>query len=84
MRTTVRLPEELLTRAKARAARDKTSLTALIEEGLRSVLDRPQRDRQRRIMPRVSSVSGRQLVDTTKIGKLLGELDEELPIEKRR
>jgi len=64
--------------------RDKTTVTALITEGLRSVLDQPKRSPAPRVMPRVSSVYGKQLVDTTKIGELLEWLDEDLPIEKRR
>ena len=38
MRTTVRLADDLLRKAKARARRDGTTLTALIEEGLAIVL----------------------------------------------
>jgi len=42
-RTTVRLPDELLARAKRKAETDGRTLTALIEEGLRRVLsDRPR------------------------------------------
>ena len=41
MRTTVRLPDNLLDRARREAARRGTTLTALIEEGLREVLRRP-------------------------------------------
>ena len=37
-RTTVRLPVELLKRAKRKAAAEGRTLTALIEEGLRRVL----------------------------------------------
>jgi Ribbon-helix-helix protein, copG family len=37
-RTTVRLPEDLVERAKRKAAAEGRSLTALIEEGLRRVL----------------------------------------------
>lgn len=37
-RTTVRLPEGLLARAKKRAAEEGRTLTSLIEEGLESVL----------------------------------------------
>jgi hypothetical protein len=40
MRTTVRLNEKLLERAKQEAARRGESLTALIEQGLRLVLAR--------------------------------------------
>jgi hypothetical protein len=39
-RTTVRLPAELLKRAKRKAAAEGRTLTALIEEGLRQVLER--------------------------------------------
>jgi len=35
MKTTLDLDDDLLARAKALAARERTSLTALIEEGLR-------------------------------------------------
>jgi hypothetical protein len=41
MRTTVRLEEALITQAKEEAARRGTTLTALIEQGLRLVLTRP-------------------------------------------
>lgn len=40
MRTTVRLDEDLLRRAKVRAAETGTTLTALIEQGLVAVLQR--------------------------------------------
>lgn len=41
MKTTGRLPDELLTRAKAKALRERRSLTSLIEEGLARVVDEP-------------------------------------------
>ena len=41
MRTTVRLNETLLERARKEAARRKTTLTSLIEQGLELVLRRP-------------------------------------------
>ena len=40
MKTTLDIDDELLVRAKAMAARGRTSLTALIEEGLRLRLRR--------------------------------------------
>ena len=43
MRTTVRLDDALLERAKREAARRGETLTALIERGLRLVLARPDR-----------------------------------------
>lgn len=40
-RTTVRLPRDLLVRAKKKAAREGRTLTSLIEEGLHAVMARP-------------------------------------------
>jgi hypothetical protein len=84
MRTTVRLPEELLARAKERAARDNTTVTELIAQGLRSVLGPSKPAPAPRVMPRVSSASGRELMATVKTSELLELLDEELPLVKRR
>lgn len=59
MRTTVRLPEDLLKRAKRKAAATGTSLTALIEEGLRSVIDeRPKSGKPKRFVLPVSRATG--------------------------
>jgi hypothetical protein len=49
-RTTVRLPEELVERAKRKAASEGRTLTSLIEEGLRRVL---AANRPRRAAPRL-------------------------------
>jgi predicted component of type VI protein secretion system len=58
-RTTVRLPEDLVRRAKRKAAAEGRSLTALIEDGLRRVLnERAQADRARRDLPPVSRATG--------------------------
>ena len=46
-RTTVRLPEDLIKRAKRKAAAEGSTLTALIEEGLRLVVF-PKSRRKRR------------------------------------
>ena len=48
MRTTVRLDDALLERAKREAARQGETLTSLIERGLRLVLARPHKSRERR------------------------------------
>ena len=48
MRTTVRLDEALLSRARAEAARRKTTLTSLIEQGLELVLRRPMKRSEHR------------------------------------
>jgi len=57
-RTTVRLPEDLMRRAKRKAAADGTSLTELIEAGLRQMLKEPVHKQLRRVLPPVSSASG--------------------------
>jgi hypothetical protein len=58
-RTTVRLPEDLVKRAKRKAAAEGRSLTSLIEDGLRRVLnERAAADKVRRVLPPVSSASG--------------------------
>ena len=58
-RTTVRLPADLIKRAKRRAAAQGRSLTALIEEGLRRVVSEPvpQAPDEREPLP-VSSAGG--------------------------
>jgi hypothetical protein len=43
MRTTVRLDDALLERARAEAAKRRTTLTSLIEQGLELVLRRPMK-----------------------------------------
>lgn len=58
-RTTVRLPEDLVRRAKRKALAEGRSLTALIEDGLRRVLDEPARAAgKKRVLPPVSSARG--------------------------
>jgi hypothetical protein len=46
MRTTVRLDEALLERARAEAMKRRTTLTSLIEQGLELVLRRPMKRRE--------------------------------------
>jgi hypothetical protein len=58
-RTTVRLPEDLVRRAKRKAAAEGVSLTVLIEDGLRRVLNKHGTGRGiRRVLPPVSSAQG--------------------------
>ena len=81
-RTTVRLPAALLDRARRKAAREKRTLTALIEDGLRMVCSEKRDDKKPRIIPRVSSATGGVVpgVDLTKFS-LLEEQDD---LEKMR
>ncbi len=56
---TVRLPDDLMRRVKAKAAREGQTLTALIEEGLRRVVsERPPDEPRGRVLPPVSSAAG--------------------------
>lgn len=58
-RTTVRLPKELLDRARRKAAADGVTLTALIEDGLRKVVtQKAGKTSAERILPRVSKATG--------------------------
>jgi hypothetical protein len=58
-RTTVRLPEDLLSRAKRKAAAEGRTLTSLIEDGLRLVVaEKPKAEKRRRVVLPVSSATG--------------------------
>jgi hypothetical protein len=58
-RTTVRLPQDLLNRAKRKAAAEGRTLTSMIEDGLRLVVAENRRGtKSRRVMPRVSAAGG--------------------------
>ena len=58
-RTTVRLPEELLRRAKRKAAAEGRTLTSLIEDGLGLVVsDKRPGSKSQRVMPRISTATG--------------------------
>ncbi len=58
-RTTIRLPRDLLSRAKRKAAAEHRTLTSVIEEGLQLVVnDSRRKARPKRILPRFSSASG--------------------------
>jgi hypothetical protein len=72
-RTTVRLPADLLTRAKRKAAAERRTLTSLIEDGLRLVVaDGGKAVRRRRVLPPVSKATGGPMpgVDLTDISAL--------------
>jgi Ribbon-helix-helix protein, copG family len=58
-RTTVRLPDELMRRAKRKAAAEGRSLTSLIEESLRIALgERSSAPKAKRVLPPVSTATG--------------------------
>ena len=58
-RTTVRLPQSLLKKAKRKAAQEGRTLTSLIEDGLRLVVaESGKKPKATRVMPRVSKATG--------------------------
>jgi hypothetical protein len=70
-RTTVRLPEELLARAKRKAAAEGRTLTSLIEDGLRLVVSEDRKPaKAKRVLPRISKATGGFKVDLTSFSKL--------------
>jgi hypothetical protein len=73
-RTTVRLPAELLKRAKRKAVAEGRTLTALIEEGLRQVLEERKKTavKGKRKLPRISKATGglQPGVDLTQMWKI--------------
>lgn len=72
-RTTVRLPPDLLTRAKRKAAAEGRTLTALIEDGLRRVLTESGReDKKKRVLPPISKATGGLMpgIDITRLSEL--------------
>lgn len=85
MRTTIHLPDDLHRRAKRKAAEEGRTLTGLIEEGLRAILDSPAPVPNRRVMPRVSSARGgvRPGIDIND-SAALQELDDLDHVEKWR
>jgi len=85
-RTTVRLPEDLLKRAKRKAAADGRTLTALIEDGLRLVIaENRNAAKGKRVMPRVSRATGGPMsgVDLTDFSALQ-EMDDLEDIERMK
>jgi hypothetical protein len=58
MRTTVRINDNLLERAKKQAADEGRTLTSLIENGLALILVKPKADRRERVELPVSKASG--------------------------
>lgn len=58
MRTTIRLRDDILKRAKRRAAEEGRTLTSIVEEGVGLALARPAKRRRTRIELPVSRASG--------------------------
>ena len=58
MRTTIRINDDLLKRAKKQAADEGRTLTSLVEDGLALILSKPKTSRRKRIELPVSKATG--------------------------
>ena len=58
MRTTIRINEYLLKRAKKRAADEERTLTSLVEDGLALILAKPKTSGRKRVELPVSKATG--------------------------
>jgi hypothetical protein len=85
MRTTVRLPADLLERAKRKAAAEGKTLTALIEDGLRLVISPARTIERKRSSSKdrlpISKCSGGLLTGVDPI-RFSSELEEAEDIER--
>lgn len=72
MRTTIRLNDDLLKRAKKRAADEGRTLTSLVEEALVLILSKARSSRRKRIELPVSKATGGVLpgIDLNRSGDL--------------
>jgi hypothetical protein len=85
-RTTIHLPEDLLGRAKRKAAAEGRTLTSLIEEGLRLVTAGYRKSTKgKRRLPRVSTATGGLMpgVDLTDVS-VLQETDDLVFVARTR
>ncbi len=87
-RTTIRLPGELLSRARKKAAAEGRTLAALIEEGLRAVVGDygSKKPTRRRVMPPVSSATGGLMpgIDPVKLATVVQEMEDLEYVERMK
>jgi hypothetical protein len=85
-RTTVRLPAELLNRARRKAAAEGRTLTSLIEDGLRLLMAGPSRfPKKKRAPPPISKATGGPMpgIDLTDFSSLQ-EMDDLEYVERMK
>lgn len=84
MRTTIRLPDDILRRAKRKAQAEGRTLTSLLEEGLARVLaDDDKAARKKRKLPPVCNAGGGLMPGIDPV-KLLAADEEAADIEMLR
>lgn len=79
MRTSINLPDALVGAAKARATAEHRTVTSLVEEGLRIVLGREERQPIDDALPAYGEVGDRFLVDPRDREALWRVLDQGEP-----
>ena len=87
MRTTVRLPDALLKKAKQQAHRRNTTLTALLEEGLRYVVRKTPVSRSKQHRVRLPTFRGKEMtsgLDLSDSSALLDILEKDTHVSTRR
>jgi Arc/MetJ-type ribon-helix-helix transcriptional regulator len=85
-RTTVRLPEDLLDRARRRAGAEGRTLASLIEDGLRLILaENGKAAKGKRALPRASTATGGPMpgIDLAD-GSALQEMDDLEYVERMK
>ena len=72
MRTTIRINDDLLKRAKKQAVDEGRTLTSLVEDGLAFILSKPKTGRRKRVELPVSKATGGILpgIDLNRSGDL--------------
>jgi hypothetical protein len=77
MRTTIRLSDDLLRKARKKAAEQGRTLTSLVEEGLKTILAETKPRARKEVRLPVSKASGGTLpgVDLNRSSELLDRMD---------
>jgi hypothetical protein len=83
-RTTVRLPSELLNRARRKATAEGRTLTSIIEAGVRKELSGKRQTPSKRIYPRVSKAEGGPMPGMDLPFSALEELDDLEYVERMK
>jgi len=86
VKTTIDIADDLISRAKIVQKRDGVTLRALVEDGLRMVLDRDARQPAYRFEPIVAGEPYRKGMDVPDVNALIAEANERdgLPRERLR
>lgn len=82
MKTTIDIADDLISRAKLVQKRDGVTLRALVEDGLRLVLDRDARKPKYRFVPVVAGAPYQGGPETIDVNALISEANERAWVER--